>query len=85
MATGAQCFCVGLGAQADYFKAVVLDVTLEENPLEIEKLETSFQMGEDEKLGYNPTEKYLKAKLLGKERKSKTFVEDSKLDKTGEI
>lgn len=50
-----------------YFKAVVLDATLEENPLEIEKLETSFQMGEDEKLGYNPTEKYLKAKqLLGR-------------------
>lgn len=48
----------------DYFKAVVLPVTLEENPLEIEKLETSFQMGEDEKLGYNPIEKYLKAKGL---------------------
>jgi hypothetical protein len=47
-----------------YFKAVILPVTLEENPLEIEKLETSFQMGEDEKLGYNPIEKYLKAKGL---------------------
>jgi hypothetical protein len=54
-------------AGASYFKAVVLPVTLEENPLEIEKLETSYQMGEDEKLGYNPTEKYLKAKqLLGR-------------------
>lgn len=50
--------------KSEYFKAAVLDVTLEESPLEIEKLETSFQMGEDEKLGYNPTEKYLKAKLL---------------------
>lgn len=50
----------------DYFKAVVLPVTLDENPLEIEKLETSFQMGEDEKLGYNPIEKYLKAKGLYK-------------------
>ncbi|MDB5171085.1 MAG: hypothetical protein JWO35_779 [Candidatus Saccharibacteria bacterium] len=50
-----------------YFKAVVLPVTLEENPLEIEKLETSYQMGEDEKLGYNPTEKYLKAKQLQKQ------------------
>ena len=48
----------------DYFKAVILPVTLEENPLEIEKLETSYQMGEDEKLGYNPIEKYLKAKML---------------------
>ena len=48
----------------DYFKAVVLPVTLEQNRLEIEKLETSYQMGEDEKLGYNPIEKYLKAKGL---------------------
>ncbi|MDB5265933.1 MAG: hypothetical protein JWM39_646 [Parcubacteria group bacterium] len=46
------------------FKTVVLDVTLEENPLEIERLETTYQMGEDEKLGYNPVEKYLKAKGL---------------------
>lgn len=47
-----------------YFKAIVLPVTLEQNPLEIEKLETSYQMGEDEKLGYNPIEKYLKAQTL---------------------
>lgn len=50
--------------KSDYFKTVVLDVTLEEDPLEIEKLETTYQMGEDEKLGYNPIEKYLKAKGL---------------------
>jgi len=48
----------------DYFEAIILPVTLEENPIEIEKLETSFQMGEDEKLGYNPIEKYLKSKNL---------------------
>lgn len=48
----------------DYFKTVVLPVTLEENPTEIEKLETIYQMGEDEKLGYNAIEKYLKAKGL---------------------
>jgi hypothetical protein len=48
----------------DYFKTAVLDVTLEENPTEIEKLETIYQMGEDEKLGYNAIEKYLKAKGL---------------------
>jgi len=48
----------------NYFKAVVLPVTSEENPIEIEELETKFQMGEDEKLGYNATEKYLKAKGL---------------------
>ena len=48
----------------DYFKAVVLPVSSDENVLEIEKLETSFQMGEDEKLGYNATEKYIKAKEI---------------------
>jgi len=48
----------------EYFKTVVLPVTLDENPLEVEKLETTYQMGEDEKLGYNPIEKYLKAKGL---------------------
>lgn len=53
-----------------YFKAVVLPVTLEESPLEIERLETVFQMGEDEKLGYNATEKYLKADGLRKQRVS---------------
>lgn len=52
------------GNRYDYFKAIVLPVTLEQNPLEIEKLETSYQMGEDEKLGYNPIEKYLKAQNL---------------------
>ena len=52
------------GKKWDYFKTVVLDVTLEENPLEIEKLETTYQMGEDEKVGYNATEKYIKTKLL---------------------
>lgn len=57
----------------DYFKAIVLPITLEQNPIEIEKLETSYQMGEDEKLGYNPIEKYLKAQNL---REKKVEVED---------
>lgn len=48
----------------DYFRAILLPVTLEQNPLEIEKLETSYQMGEDEKLDYNPIEKYLKSQNL---------------------
>lgn len=52
------------GGRYDYFKAIVLPVTLEQDPLEIEKLETSYQMGEDEKVGYNATEKYLKAQNL---------------------
>lgn len=49
-----------------HFKAVILPVALEDEPLEIEKLETSYQMGEDEKLQYNPIEKYLKAQSLEK-------------------
>ena len=61
------------GKKYDYFKAVVLDVTLEENPLEIEKLETTYQMGEDEKVGYNATEKYIKSKLLYKKLTQKAY------------
>jgi len=48
----------------EYFKAVILPVTLDENPMEVQKLETKFQMGEDEKIGYNATEKYLKSKEI---------------------
>lgn len=50
-----------------YFKAAILPVTLEENRLEVEKLEISFQMWEDKKLDYNPIEKYIKADDLMKE------------------
>ena len=48
----------------DYLKTIVLPVSSSENPLEIERLETSFQMGSDEKLSYNPIEKYIKSKTL---------------------
>ena len=64
----------------DYFKAVVLPITLLENPLEIEKLETSFQMGEDKKLGYNATEKYLKAKELYLKLTGQIVIDLKKLD-----
>jgi len=50
--------------KSEYFKTVVLEVTLEEDPTQIEKLETIYQMGQDEKLAYNAIEKYLKAKVL---------------------
>ena len=43
----------------DYFEAVILPTTIEENKREIRKLETSYQMWEDKKLDYNPIEKYL--------------------------
>lgn len=60
-----------------YFKAIVLPVTLEENPIEIERLETTYQMGEDEKLGYNPIEKYLKAKQIFEKLTSKITKEEA--------
>ncbi|WP_405243219.1 hypothetical protein [Lentisalinibacter salinarum] len=47
-----------------YFKAVILDDTLDQDPREIQRLETIYQMGEDEKLTYNPIEKYLRCKDL---------------------
>ena len=46
------------------FLAVILDDTLDGNPKEIMRLETAYQMGEDEKLGYNAIEKYLRCKDL---------------------
>ena len=46
------------------FLAVILDDTLDGNPKEIMRLETAYQMGEDEKLGYNAIEKYLRVKDL---------------------
>ena len=52
------------GGPHRYFKAAVLSITLDESPLEIEQLETMYQMGEDKKLSYNPIEKYLKADRL---------------------
>lgn len=47
-----------------YFLAVILDDKLDQNPREIMRLETTYQMGEDEKLDYNAIEKYLKCKDL---------------------
>ena len=48
--------------RARYFKAVILPDSA--NQRDILQLETSFQMGEDEKVDYNPIEKYLKCKDL---------------------
>ena len=47
-----------------YFKAVILDDTLENNPREIMRLETMYQMGVDDKVEYNAIQKYLKYKDL---------------------
>lgn len=47
-----------------YFISVILPE--DADPKEIQRLETTYQMGEDEKLDYDPIEKYLKIKdLLG--------------------
>jgi len=58
------------------FKAVILPVTLAEAADEIRKLETTYQMGEDEKLGYNPIEKYLKAQELQNNKVSIDCISD---------
>jgi hypothetical protein len=68
-----------------YFKAIVLPVTLEQDPIEIEKLETSYQMGEDEKLGYNANEKYLKAQTLKAKKVSVNDIAKWMNESTGEI
>ncbi|MEK6211791.1 MAG: hypothetical protein AABM64_15710 [Pseudomonadota bacterium] len=47
-----------------YFFAVILDDRLADDQREIMRLETTYQLGEDEKLGYNAIEKYLKVKDL---------------------
>jgi len=60
-----------------HFRAIILPVALEDDPIEVEKLETTYQMGEDEKLGYNPIEKYLKAKQIYKKLKEQFSHEKS--------
>lgn len=60
-----------------HFNAIVLPVTFEDDSIEVEKLETTYQMGEDEKQGYNPIEKYLKAKQIYKKLTEQFSHEDS--------
>lgn len=50
--------------QCQYFLAIILPDDAEER--DIHQLETIYQMGEDDKLDYNPIEKYLKCKELKK-------------------
>lgn len=47
-----------------YFEAIILPDTYEQNAKEIVRLETQYQLGEDAKLEYGPLQKYLKAKRL---------------------
>lgn len=48
----------------NFFKAVILPDDLNDNQLEIIKLETNYQMGVDNKVEYKPIEKYLRCKEL---------------------
>lgn len=47
-----------------YFNAIILDDTIAESSKDIMRLETTYQMGVDEKVDYNAIEKYLKCKDL---------------------
>lgn len=49
-------------SHCEYFNAIILDEDADKK--EILRLETTYQMGMDEKLDYNATEKYLKCKEL---------------------
>jgi len=49
-----------------YFLGVVLDELLDDDPKEIMRLETTYQMGEDAKVDYDAIQKYLKCQDLVK-------------------
>jgi hypothetical protein len=68
--------------RCQYFLAIILPEDAEEKDLQ--QLETVYQMGEDDKLDYNPIEKYLKCKELIR------FFDESKIaemmnEKTSQI
>lgn len=48
----------------NFFKAVVLQDKLQDNPQQITLLETNYQMGVDSKVDYNPIEKYIRCNQL---------------------
>jgi hypothetical protein len=62
--------------RATHFKAVILDVRLADDTKEIERLETMYQMGEDEKVDYNPIEKYLKIDTMHEKGFSEEEIAD---------
>ena len=68
-----------------YFKAVILDETIQSNPKEIRKLETTFQMGVDAKVDYSPIEKYLKCRELTNDGFSAAEITKMMGAKEGEI
>lgn len=66
-----------------YFLAIILPDDAEER--DIQQLETIYQMGEDDKLDYNPIEKYLKCKELKRLGFSEKDIADFMGEKESQI
>lgn len=66
-----------------YFHAIILPDDAEEK--DIQQLETIYQMGEDDKLDYNPIEKYLKCKELKRLGFDEKDIAGFMSEKTGQI
>lgn len=66
-----------------YFLAIILPDDAEER--DIQQLETIYQMGEDDKLDYNPIEKYLKCKELKRLGFSEEDIAEFMSKKPGQI
>ena len=66
-----------------YFLAIILPDDAEEK--DIQQLETIYQMGEDDKLDYNPIEKYLKCKELKRLGFTEENIAEFMGEKTGQI
>lgn len=69
--------------QCQYFLAIILPDDAEEK--DIQQLETIYQMGEDDKLDYNPIEKYLKCKELKRLGFSEEDIAGFMSEKTSQI
>lgn len=66
-----------------YFLAIILPDDAEEK--DIQQLETIYQMGEDDKLDYNPIEKYLKCKELKRLGFSEEDIAGFMSEKTSQV
>lgn len=66
-----------------YFLAIILPNDAEER--DIQQLETIYQMGEDDKLDYNPIEKYLKCKELKRLQFSEDDIASFMSEKSSKI
>lgn len=69
--------------KCQYFLAIILPDDAEEK--DIQQLETIYQMGEDDKLDYNPIEKYLKCKELKRLGFTEKQIAEFMSEKEGQI